>query len=119
MNLLEHLQIKTLELSPEKVVLALDIHAIHLQPYGYLHGGINGVLIETACSLGANQHLEEPHFAVGVDLQVNHLNKAQTGTLTVIAAPDKVGRSLQVWHAEIFLDQQIKTAVGRCTLAVQ
>ncbi|MBO0431227.1 PaaI family thioesterase [Enterococcus sp. DIV0660C] len=119
MNLLEHLQIKTLELSPEKVVLALDIHAIHLQPYGYLHGGINGVLIETACSLGANQHLEEPHFAVGVDLQVNHLNKAQTGTLTVIAAPDKVGRSLQVWQAEIFLDQQIKTAVGRCTLAVQ
>ncbi|MEA4828805.1 MAG: PaaI family thioesterase, partial [Enterococcus thailandicus] len=54
MNLLEHLQIKTLELSPEKVVLSLDIHAIHLQPYGYLHGGINGVLIETACSLGAN-----------------------------------------------------------------
>lgn len=116
MNLLDHLEIKTISAEKEQVILALTIKEEHKQPYGYLHGGMNGILIETACSIGANMNLEPSHFAVGIDLQVNHLAPAQDGTLKVIAVPDRIGKRIQVWQASIYLNDETKIAVGRCTL---
>ncbi|MDA9471116.1 PaaI family thioesterase [Enterococcus sp. 5H] len=119
MHLLDYLNIETTELSKEKVVLSMKIEEFHKQPYGILHGGMNGVLIETACSLGANEHLAEGSYAAGIDLQINHLKSIVGGTLTVIATADRIGRSLQVWEGKIFNDNGELTAVGRCTLMNQ
>jgi uncharacterized protein (TIGR00369 family) len=116
MNLLEHLAIHTEQVTKEKVILSLEVAAIHKQPFGYLHGGVSGVLIETACSLGANQHLTDG-FAVGVDLQISHLNAVQSGKIQVIASPEKVGGRLQLWRAEIYLSETL-IASGKCTLMV-
>ncbi|MBO0462184.1 MULTISPECIES: PaaI family thioesterase [unclassified Enterococcus] len=118
MDLLQHLGIETLSVTPEEVQLALTIADTHHQPFGYLHGGISGVLIETACSIGANQHLSAPHFAVGVDLHVQHLNKASSGTLRVVAHPEKIGKNLHFWRATVYLDNDLKIAIGQCTLMV-
>lgn len=60
---------------------------MHKQPYGLVHGGLNGVLIETACSLGANENVPENTFAVGIDLQVNHLRSVHDGSLTRLRRP--------------------------------
>lgn len=119
MNLLNHLAIQIQEQSPEKVILTMPISEKHKQPFGYVHGGINAVLIETACSIGANLHVDKQQFCVGVDLQVSHLSSAQSGTLTVIATPDKIGKTLQVWQASVYLDNDKKTAVGRLSLLCQ
>lgn len=119
MHLLDYLNIETTELSKEKVVLSMKIEEFHKQPYGILHGGMNGVLIETACSLGANEQLAEGSYAAGIDLQMNHLKSVVNGNLTVIATADRVGRSLQVWEGKIFNDTGELTAVGRCTLMNQ
>lgn len=119
MHLLDYLNIETTELSKEKVVLSMKIEKFHKQPYGILHGGMNGVLIETACSLGANEQLSEGSYAAGIDLQINHLKSVVDGTLTVIATADRIGRSLQVWEGKIFNDNGELTAVGRCTLMNQ
>jgi 1,4-dihydroxy-2-naphthoyl-CoA hydrolase len=117
MDLLQHLQIKTKESSKDQVVLTMNISACHKQPYGIVHGGINGILIETACSIGANEQLSEAEaYAVGVDLQINHLKSVTSGTLTVTAQPNHVGHSIQVWEAKIFNDANELTSVGRCTL---
>lgn len=89
---------------------------MHKQPYGLVHGGLNGVLIETACSLGANENVPENTFAVGIDLQVNHLRSVHDGSLTVIATPDHSGKTLQVWEAKIYNADHQLTSVGRCTL---
>ena len=51
MNLLEHLDIQIKQTTPEQVELTLVVRDIHKQPFGIMHGGMNGVLIETACSL--------------------------------------------------------------------
>ena len=118
MNLLEHLDIQIKQTSPEQVELSLIVRDIHKQPFGIMHGGMNGVLIETACSLGANQNVAQNEFCVGVDLQVNHLQAVSTGELNIIATPDKIGRTLQVWQATVYQKEQ-KIAVGRCTLMVQ
>lgn len=119
MNLIDYLKIKTTYVSKERVELLLPLSEIHHQPFGYLHGGISGVLIETACSIGANQHLISSQAAVGVDLHVNHLNKAQNGQLRVTAQPVKIGRTIQFWTAEVYLDGEYKVANGSCTLTVK
>ena len=118
MNLLEHLDIQIKQTSQEQVELALVVRDIHKQPFGIMHGGMNGVLIETACSLGANQNVKSNEYCVGVDLQVNHLRAVTSGELTIRAIPDKVGRTIQVWQATIYQKNQ-KIAVGRCTLMTQ
>ena len=118
MNLLEHLNIQINQTSPEQVELALVVRDIHKQPFGIMHGGMNGVLIETACSLGANQNVKSNEYCVGVDLQVNHLRAVTSGELTIRAIPDKVGRTVQVWQATVYQKEQ-KIAVGRCTLMTQ
>ena len=103
MNLLEALEIEVEAATADFVRLRMPIKEQHKQPFGLVHGGINGVLIETACSIGANQALaQEEAFAAGIDLQVNHLAAAQEGTLIV--------------EATIWLASGLKTAVGRCTL---
>ncbi|HJD15780.1 MAG TPA: PaaI family thioesterase [Candidatus Enterococcus stercoripullorum] len=118
MNLLEHLDIQIKQTTPEKVELSLIVREIHKQPFGIMHGGMNGVLIETACSLGANQNVAQNEHCVGVDLQVNHLRAVTSGELTIRAIPDKVGRTIQVWQATVYQKEQ-KIAVGRCTLMTQ
>ena len=118
MNLLEHLNIQIKQTSPEHVERALVVRDIHKQPFGIMHGGMNGVLIETACSLGANQNVKSNEYCVGVDLQVNHLRAVTSGELTIRAIPDKVGRTVQVWQATVYQKEQ-KIAVGRCTLMTQ
>lgn len=118
MNLLEHLDIQIKQTTPEQVELSLIVRDIHKQPFGIMHGGMNGVLIETACSLGANQNVAQNEYCVGVDLQVNHLRAVTSGELTIRAIPDKVGRTIQVWQATVYQKEQ-KIAVGRCTLMTQ
>ena len=118
MNLLEHLDIQIKQTTPEQVELALMVRDIHKQPFGIMHGGMNAVLIETACSLGANQNVKSNEYCVGVDLQVNHLRAVTSGELTIRAIPDKVGRTIQVWQATVYQKEQ-KIAVGRCTLMTQ
>ncbi|MDT2772475.1 PaaI family thioesterase [Enterococcus durans] len=86
---------------------------------GTYTGGVSGVLVETACSMGANQHLDSSHAAVGIDLHVQHLDKARYGTLRVIAIPKKIGRNIQFWSAEVLLDEHIMIANGTCTLAIK
>ncbi|OTN77365.1 hypothetical protein A5886_002465 [Enterococcus sp. 8G7_MSG3316] len=117
MNLLDTLGIQIEETTAALVRLRMDVGPQHKQPFGILHGGINGVLIETACSIGANQALAaDEAFAAGVDLQVNHLHAVQDGTLIVEATPDKIGARIQTWQATIWQEHGPKTAVGRCTL---
>lgn len=118
MNLLEHLDIQIKQTTPEQVELTLVVRDIHKQPFGIMHGGMNGVLIETACSLGANQNVKSNEYCVGVDLQVNHLRAVTSGELIIRAIPDKVGGTIQVWQATVYQKEQ-KIAVGRCTLMTQ
>ncbi|MBO6426632.1 PaaI family thioesterase, partial [Enterococcus gallinarum] len=47
-HLLEYLGITIQQVSAEKCQLTLTVKDVHKQPYGVVHVGLNGVLIETA-----------------------------------------------------------------------
>lgn len=121
MNALDYLDIKIEDVSKEKVILTMVVDGKHLQPFGLMHGGMNAVLIETATSIGANESIDTTkQVAVGLDIQVNHLKSAVKGDmLTVVAIPDHIGKTTQVWQAEITNQIQQKISVGRCTLIVK
>ena len=119
LNLLENYQIKVVKKSKEEIIIEMPITEIHLQPFGMLHGGVNGILIETAASLGGMENVETDGYVVGLDLQVNHIRSVNSGVLTTIATPNHVGKTTQVWGAIVYNDSQQKIAVGRCTLLNQ
>lgn len=102
MNTLELFDISTVSASSELVILTMPITDKTKQPYGILHGGISAMFAETAASIGANAALtEQGRVAVGVDLQIHHLNAATSGQLQAKATPLHIGNRIQTWQVAI------------------
>lgn len=116
----ETLGIRTIEVSPERVVLELDVGPTVHQPMGLLHGGASAVIAESAASMGAYMSVDtEKQFAVGIDLNISHLRAMRSGTLRAIAVPIRKGRAVQVWGIDLQDGAGKMIAVARCTLAVR
>ncbi|WP_288631025.1 PaaI family thioesterase [uncultured Levilactobacillus sp.] len=106
-NLLTTLGIKQRLITKTKSIIALPVSAAIKQPYGVVHGGINGVLAETAASLGANANLDADRVAVGVNLTVQHLQAVTQGELIATATPLHIGHHLQTWQVAITVADQL------------
>ncbi|WP_429971805.1 PaaI family thioesterase [Fructilactobacillus sp. Tb1] len=103
MNLIELLHIKTELLTPDKVILSMEITPEMQQPFGLMHGGISCVLAETAASMGANENLDtNKQVAVGLDIQTTHLRPVKLGLITAEAISVKIGHQTQTWNVKIF-----------------
>lgn len=119
-TLLHTLGIRTVEMSPDRVVLEMDVGPRVHQPMGLLHGGASAVLAESAASLGAYLNCDaEREFAVGTDLNISHLRARRDGALTATAIPVRKGRTLHVWNIDIVDQDGVAIAVARCTLAIR
>ena len=88
------------------------------QPLGYLHGGASVALAETVVSVGAYLAAPDGHTAFGMEINANHLRPMREGTLTATATPVYVGRTTQVWQAELCDERGRAVCVSRCTLAI-
>ncbi len=112
------LGISVVEAGPERVVLSLPVGERVHQPYGILHGGVSALLAESAASFGAA--LAAPgRIVVGTELNASHLRAIRTGTLTAVATPVRVGRSVQVWGISLHDDEGRAICEARCSLAVR
>ncbi len=114
------LGVEYLEAGPERVRASLTVDERHLQPFGYLHGGVNVAPAESVASVGASIAAPEGHVAFGLEINMNHLRPVRPGSRIVATAePLHQGRSTQVWHIEIRDGEERRVAVGRCTLALR
>ena len=115
-----HLQldIREVELHPDRVVLEVPIGPKVHQPYGILHGGVSALLAESAASMGGALSVGPEQIVVGVELNCSHLRSASSGVLRAVATPIRRGRTLQVWRIELTDDQDRAICEARCTLAV-
>lgn len=102
------------ELSPERVVGSIPVEG-NQQPFGLLHGGASGVLVETLASMGAMAHGWPDRVGVGVDLNVTHLRSATQGRVTGTATAVHLGRTIVNYAVEIVDDEGRVTATGRLT----
>jgi uncharacterized protein (TIGR00369 family) len=107
------------ECSPYRVVVGCEVGPQHLQPFGQVHGGVFASLVETACSLGANQAAKQGWSAVGMNNSTQFLRPVRLGgRLTCVATPVHQGTSSQLWRAEVVDGNSRTVAVGevRCVL---
>jgi uncharacterized protein (TIGR00369 family) len=107
-------------LSDRELRAEIKIQPHHIAPNSYLHAGTVVTLADTACGYGCIAHL--PEGATGfttIELKSNFLSTAREGTVEVVARPQHLGRTTQLWDAVVTHKDGGKTiALFRCTQLV-
>ncbi|MFP7696153.1 PaaI family thioesterase [Trueperella sp. LYQ143] len=85
------------------------------QPFGVLHGGANGVLVEHAGSILANSRAPEGRIAMGTELSVTQLAANATPLARAHAQVIHQGRSSICLSINVTDANGTITAVGRLT----
>lgn len=106
--------IELLEVSRERVVGTMPV-AGNRQPFGLLHGGASGVLVETLGSIAAAQHTMPERFPVGLELNCTHHASATEGVVTGVATAVHVGRSTSTFEVVITDERGRRTCTGKLT----
>ena len=113
-TLVERMGIVFTEVSAERVVGTMPV-AGNTQPYGLLHGGASAVLAESLGSVGAATHAGEGRLAVGIELSCTHHRSAREGTVTGVATPLSLGRTLATYEIVVTDEQGRRLCTSRLT----
>jgi uncharacterized protein (TIGR00369 family) len=113
-QLAPRLGIRIVEASRERVVGTMPV-AGNKQPFGLLHGGASGVLVESLGSLAAVQHLTQDQYPVGLELACTHHRGATEGLVTGVATPVHVGRRTSTFDVVLTDERGKLTCTGRLT----
>ena len=114
----KHLGVEVVEVTPDRVVLRVEVGPKVHQPYGILHGGVSALLAESAASFGGAVSVAPDYIVVGTELNCSHLRSMSSGVLTATATPLRKGRTVHVWGINLTDDKERLICVARCTLQV-
>lgn len=101
------------------MIMQMPVSEKVLQTYGYLHGGANVVLAETAASIGASRLIGDDEITFGMEINANHVKTKRDGLLTATARCRHQGSSTQIWEIEITDEGEVMVCLSRCTMAVK
>lgn len=109
--------VEMVALEAHRVAMRLALRAQHLAPNGFLHAAVVVALADTACGYGTVAHLPEgARSFTTVELKTNFLGTAREGAIVCEATPVHMGRSTQVWDAEVKSEASgQRIALFRCT----
>lgn len=115
-SLASRLGIHLTEASPERVVGTMPV-AGNTQPYGLLHGGASCVLAESLGSVGAALHgmANGGLLSVGVDINATHHRGVRSGTVTGVATPVHLGRTVATYEVVITDESGARVCTARLT----
>ncbi|WP_082624271.1 PaaI family thioesterase [Nocardioides sp. Soil805] len=113
----EKMGIEITEISPDRIVATMPVEG-NTQPYGLLHGGASVVLAESLGSVGSAIAAAPDRIAVGVDISATHHRSATSGTVTAVATPAHVGRSMATWEVVISDERGKRVCTARITCAL-
>jgi uncharacterized protein (TIGR00369 family) len=116
-SLNERMGIELVEVSPQRVVATMPVEG-NTQPYGLLHGGASVVLAESLGSLGSAIHAHPDRISVGVDINATHHRAATSGTVTGVATPLHLGRTMASWQVVITDERDRRICTCRITCAL-
>jgi 1,4-dihydroxy-2-naphthoyl-CoA hydrolase len=118
-NMLAHCGLELTEIGPDYLVGRMPVDHRTQQPFGIFHGGATVVLAESLGSISANLVLDPTkQYAVGLEVNANHLRAVRSGWVIGTARPIHLGRSTQVWEIRMMDDQGNASAISRLTMAV-
>ena len=96
--------------------IVLNLADYHLQPFGIVHGGVIGTLIDTATFWAAFLRLPEDTGLVNVDLKLNYLQSVSEGKLIAKGSCLRHGNSISYSEAKVFDENEKLVAHGTSTL---
>ena len=112
--------LEILEVTAERVLSRLEVRREVMAPNGFLHAASVIALADTSCGYGCIALL--PEGAGGfttIELKSNFLGTARDGAIACRARPVHLGRTTQVWDAEVSVEGAgTKIALFRCTQLV-
>jgi uncharacterized protein (TIGR00369 family) len=83
-------------------VLEIDLAQKHLQPFGFVHGGVFASIIDAAAFWAIYYEIEDQNVGVTtVDLKLNYLAPAVSGKLIAKGRQIKLGKTLGYAEAEV------------------
>jgi len=106
-----------LELTPERVVMRLEVGPHLQQPFGILHGGVYCSLVESSASMGAGAWYSGRGHVVGMANQTDFLHSVRSGAITATATPVHQGRTTQLWQVQIHDQDDRLVARGQVRIA--
>jgi 1,4-dihydroxy-2-naphthoyl-CoA hydrolase len=113
------LGVEFVEVNPGRMVAMMPIDERHLQPFGYLHGGVSVVLAESVASIGAFLNCPPGKGAFGSEINASHLRpKRAGGALRAVGTPVHAGKRSQVWQVKIEDEDGKAVCAARCTVAL-
>ena len=116
---ISHLGIKITEIGDDWVKGTMMAEPRTFQPMGLVHGGANVLFAETLGSMGANACIDNrEEYAVGQEVNANHVRGVRSGMLTGIATLVHKGRTSQIWEIRIYNDEKKLSCISRLTMAV-
>lgn len=105
------------EVTPDRVVVTVEIGPHLHQPYGIVHGGVYCAIAEEVASVAGAVWLGGEGKVVGVNNSTDFLRAVTEGTLTATGTPVHRGRTQQLWRVEITDHTGRLAAVGQVRLA--
>ena len=119
-NMLETLGMKIEKESHGHIIVSMPVTDNVKQPFGYLHGGANLALGETACSIGAAHIVDtERYIPLGLEMNANHISSTTEGVVYAEATIVHEGKTTQVWNIDIKDDTDRLISVMRGTIAIK
>ncbi len=118
-TLSEHVGIEFIEVGADFLKARMPVDHRTLQPIGIMHGGASCVLAETVGSVAANYCLDlSKQYAVGLDINTNHIRQAKEGWVMGTAKPIHLGKRTHVWAIEIHHESGYLVSINRLTMMI-
>ena len=118
-DMVAHLDIRITEAGPDFLRGTMPVDERTRQPFGLLHGGASVVLAETLGSVASNFVIDTSrYYAVGQEINANHLRSARSGLVTGTARPIHLGGRSHVWDIRIEDEAGKLVCISRLTMAV-
>ena len=93
---------KILEVGAGFSLLEIDLDQKHLQPFGYVHGGVFASIIDAAAFWAVYYDIEDQDTGITtVDLKLNYLAPAVSGKMIARGRQIKLGKKLGYADAEV------------------
>lgn len=117
--LVEQVGIEFTEVGEDYLVAKMPVDERTKQPLGLLHGGASVVLAETLGSIAASLLLNpSTHYAVGLEINANHIKSAKSGFVTGKCKAIHVGKGTHIWQIEIKNSEDQLICISRITMAI-
>ena len=114
----ELLSMRIMELDLGRCLLEIIVEKKHLQPFGFVHGGVFSSIIDAAAFWAVFPEVNEKMGMTTVDLKLNYLAPARSGKLLALGRRIKLGKSLGLGEAQVTDQEGRILAHGISTLMV-